>query len=151
MRRLVWTTAAAVLLGAGVTLAPVAATAATRHGAALLALRYQSRPYVWGAAGPAAFDCSGLVLFSYRRYGLSLPRTAEAMYRSAKLRRVTRAQLRRDDLVFWSAGGYVYHVAIYLGGGRVVHTGDYRGVRVAPLWGSPLFKRPRTLTAGGTR
>ncbi|GGJ81306.1 glycoside hydrolase [Pilimelia anulata] len=150
-RRLLWTVLAATLACVGAVTPVRAAAGAVRHGSALLALRYKGRPYVWGAAGPYAFDCSGLVRTVYRRHGLALPRTADAMYHSAGLRRVSRAQVRRDDLVFWSAGGYVYHVGIYLGGGRVVHTGDYRGVRIAPLWGRPLFKRPRALSPGGTR
>ena len=137
--------AALVIVGIAATPAEAATTTTIEHGAAHLALAYAGRPYVYGGSGPRGFDCSGLVRYVYRRKGLWLPRTADAMYHSRKLKRVPRASARRDDLVFWVSGGHAYHVALFIKGRRIVHTGDARGVRVTKWWGTPVFKRPRSL------
>ncbi|MFJ8478014.1 C40 family peptidase [Kitasatospora sp. NPDC094011] len=76
-------------------------------------------PYVWGGNGPDGWDCSGLVQQAFRRAGRPLPRVAADQYRATTP--VSRAQLRRGDLVFWSSDGSaarIHHVAIYLGGDR---------------------------------
>jgi len=148
LKRFMWTMLAALILtGVPAVGQPEQAEATTsvRHGAAVLATQYHGRPYRMGANGPRAFDCSGLVRFAYRRHGLSLPRTANAMYHSRKLRNIARGKARRDDVVFWVSGGNAYHVGLYLGGNRIIHTGDSRGVRVVKIWGHPTFKRPRAL------
>ncbi|KUL34387.1 hypothetical protein ADL22_30540 [Streptomyces sp. NRRL F-4489] len=77
------------------------------------------KPYIWGGNGPYGYDCSGLVQQAYRHAGISLPRVADAQYRAAA--KLSRSQLRRGDLVFWSSNGSpsgIHHVAIYLGGGQ---------------------------------
>jgi cell wall-associated NlpC family hydrolase len=102
----------------------------------------KGKPYGLGSAGPRAFDCSGLVRFSYRRAGVRLPRTAAQQYRSA--RKVSRRAARPGDLVFWLSGGNVYHVGIYAGGNRVWHApkpGDR--VELAKIWTSVRFGRVR--------
>ena len=73
-------------------------------------------PYQYGAAGPGRFDCSGLVMFVFRKaLGKSLPHYAQGQWhQSAHIRR---SQLRRGDLVFQMSGGYAYHVGIYAGHG----------------------------------
>ena len=78
-------------------------------------------PYVWGATGPAAFDCSGLVQWSYRRIGRWLPRTTWSQRYAGG---AVHGPLRRGDLVLSYADS---HVAIYAGHGTVIvapHTGD---------------------------
>ncbi|WP_371656735.1 MULTISPECIES: C40 family peptidase [unclassified Streptomyces] len=73
-------------------------------------------PYVWGGNGPDGWDCSGLVQAAYRRAGVSLPRVANDQYRATTS--ISRGELRRGDLVFWSSDGSaqsIHHVAIYLG------------------------------------
>ncbi len=74
-------------------------------------------PYVWGAAGPDAFDCSGLVQWSLARAGVVMPRVAADQARTGPL--VPLSQLRPGDLLFYhtdpTAPGYISHVAIYLG------------------------------------
>lgn len=73
-------------------------------------------PYVYGAAGPNSFDCSGLSQYSYEhgRVRHYLPRTADAQYRYAK--KVSYSQRRPGDLVFFhSSNGYVFHVGVYVG------------------------------------
>jgi cell wall-associated NlpC family hydrolase len=73
--------------------------------------------YRWGATGPNAFDCSGLVYWSYRLQGITLPRTSAAMSRIGTP--VAKGDLQPGDLVFFYRP--VSHVAIYVGNGHVVH------------------------------
>lgn len=90
------------------------------------------KPYRWGATGPNAFDCSGLVQASYRAAGVKLPRTT---YQQVLVgHRVTKAQLAPGDLVFPDPG----HVQMYLGGGQIIespHTGaKVRIMPLGPVW-----------------
>jgi cell wall-associated NlpC family hydrolase len=96
-------------------------------------------PYVWGATGPNAFDCSGLTSYAFHRAGLSLPRTAAAQ--SAAVRHIPHSQMRKGDLVFFSSGGHVYHVGIFVGrrGGEDLMLHAPRpgeSVRTEPIWTS---------------
>ncbi len=87
-------------------------------------------PYVWGATGPDAFDCSGLVQAAYRAAGISLPRTTYAQINAG--RRVSRSELRPGDLVFFYSG--ISHVGIYVGNGRMIHAPNPSApVRLAPI------------------
>ena len=77
------------------------------------------RPYVWGAEGPRAFDCSGLTQYVFQQIGLSIPR--RAVNQSEFGDRTSR--LRRGDLVFFSTDtrrSSVTHVGIYEGGGVMI-------------------------------
>lgn len=78
------------------------------------ALAQRGKPYVWGASGPRAFDCSGLVMMSYKQIGISLPHYTGKMIRYGT--KVSRANLIRGDLVFPTSS----HVGIYLGGNKMV-------------------------------
>lgn len=80
------------------------------------ALHELGTPYVWGGAGPGGFDCSGLVLWSYRHVGVSLPHYTWGMLGHG--RRVARRSIRPADIVFTDGDG---HVGIYIGRGLVVH------------------------------
>ncbi|MGY1691667.1 C40 family peptidase [Geodermatophilus sp. SYSU D01105] len=73
--------------------------------------------YVWGGTGPNGFDCSGLTSFAFRAAGVSLPHSSRAQ--SGMGAAVSRSQLQPGDLVFF--GSPVYHVGIYVGGGKMVH------------------------------
>lgn len=73
--------------------------------------------YRWGATGPNAFDCSGLVYWSYRQVGLTLPRTSQAQSQVGTP--IAKSALQPGDLVFFYRP--VSHVAIYVGNGQVVH------------------------------
>jgi cell wall-associated NlpC family hydrolase len=106
------------LVAAAKPAAPAVAAAAGRRGNALsIAMGRLGSPYRWGAAGPGAFDCSGLVYWSYRQTGLTLPRSSRAQSQVGAA--VSKAALQPGDLVFFYRP--VSHVAIYIGGGRVVH------------------------------
>lgn len=74
-------------------------------------------PYVWGAAGPNAFDCSGLTSWAYAQVGKSIPRTSYAQ--AAGGTPVSRANLQPGDIVAFYSGAS--HVGIYAGNGRVIH------------------------------
>lgn len=78
-------------------------------------------PYVWGGTRPGAFDCSGLIQWAYARAGKTLPRVSYAQANSGK--RVGLSGLRPGDLVAWdnsSRNNGADHIAIYIGGGRIV-------------------------------
>jgi cell wall-associated NlpC family hydrolase len=86
------------------------------------ALSRVGMPYVWGAAGPTSFDCSGLVQWSMRQAGIIMPRVAVDQARTGP--RVPLSQLAPGDLLFYhtdaTAPTYISHVAIYLGNGLMV-------------------------------
>lgn len=86
------------------------------------ALAQQGKLYVWGAEGPDAFDCSGLTLRAYEAAGVSLPRVANQQWDAGD--KVSLAQAQPGDLLFWaydpSRPETIHHVAIYLGGNRIV-------------------------------
>ncbi|MER7465611.1 NlpC/P60 family protein [Streptomyces sp. NPDC097981] len=96
-----------------------AATAVTAARAAV------GRPYIWGSAGPSGFDCSGLMVWSYRQAGVSLPRTSQAQRYAG--RRVPLSQAQPGDLVTYRSDAS--HVGMYVGNGQVVHA-PYPGARV---------------------
>ena len=86
------------------------------------ALSRVGMPYVWGAAGPAAFDCSGLVQWSFAQAGIVMPRVAADQARTGPAVPVSR--LSPGDLLFYhtdpTAPNYISHVAIYLGKGLMI-------------------------------
>ena len=91
--------------------------------------------YSAGAAGPSAFDCSGLTRYVYKvATGKELPHQSRAQY--AKVKRIKRSQAKPGDLVFFFRGG-AHHVGVYIGKGRMVDAAGYgKGVRISPISGS---------------
>ncbi|MEV0173860.1 C40 family peptidase [Streptomyces sp. NPDC050803] len=113
-----------------------AATPATK--ALQVAESKKGSPYKYGATGPRRFDCSGLTLYSYKKAGKSLPRTAAQQYN--KTRHITAKNRKAGDLVFFHSGSNVYHVGIYAGKGKIWHapkTGDV--VRLQKIWTSSVW------------
>ncbi|WP_307804964.1 NlpC/P60 family protein [Streptomyces sp. VRA16 Mangrove soil] len=97
-------------------------------------------PYVWGATGPNAFDCSGLTQAAYRAAGVSLPRTTYSQINAGQ--RISRSQLQPGDLVFFYSG--ISHVGLYIGNGEMIHAPNPTApVRIAPIDEMPF--------AGATR
>ena len=102
--------------------------------------------YRWGGAGPSAWDCSGLVMKAWGSAGVSMPHSASAQYSMSK--KVSVGSIQRGDLVFWSNGSAksIYHVAMYLGGGKMIHAPrPGRSVEIVPItyWIKPdLASRP---------
>ena len=107
--------------GAGPVTAAAAPTAAL--GAMLsAAMSRRGLPYVYGAAGPGSFDCSGLVQWSFAQAGITMPRTAAEQALAGPA--VPVSQLQPGDLLFYhtdpTAPGYISHVGIYLGNGWMI-------------------------------
>jgi cell wall-associated NlpC family hydrolase len=109
-----------------------AAPTAAAQVAVQFALAQVGLPYQWGGDGPAAgdagFDCSGLTHAAYAAAGVDLPRTAHTQYHHGPLVRPG-SPLMPGDLVFYGNPSRVHHVALYLGGGRMVN---------APRFGEPV-------------
>ncbi|MEU6425424.1 C40 family peptidase [Microbispora sp. NPDC046973] len=82
-------------------------------------------PYRYGATGPGAFDCSGLVQYAWRKAGVRLPRTTWSI-RSAVRKKVSWGDFKPGDLIFTSGGG---HVGMYVGHGKMIHA-PHTGTRV---------------------
>lgn len=101
-------------------------------------------PYVYGAAGPNAFDCSGLTSFVYRvAAGRRLPHSSAAQRGATQP--ISRAAARPGDLVFFYSGGRIYHVGIFAGGNSIIHASK-PGVPVgrSQIWTSAVsFGRVR--------
>jgi len=112
-----------------------------------IAASEKGKPYAYGAAGPRAFDCSGLTFYAFHHAGFrGLPRTAAAQSHFA--RHISRSRMHRGDLIFFTGRGGVYHVGLYVGmshGRRLVLHSPYPGrrVHVEPLWTNAWF--PGTL------
>ena len=96
--------------------------------AARMATRYLGAPYVWAGAGPAGFDCSGLVMYAFGQVGVAIPHNAAQQFRLGTP--VDRDRLVPGDVVFFNQ---LRHNGIYLGGGRFVHSTKPGGVRIARL------------------
>jgi len=106
------------------------------------ALAQRGDAYSWGAVGPNAFDCSGLIFYSYRRAGFDVPRTSGAQ--AASTRRVAKQDMRPGDLMFFHVGGSVYHASIFIGyqNGQammVTSPGSGQRVTVTAAWTSSWF------------
>jgi len=121
--------------------APAAAVpTAVNVSAVNLAMSKLGAPYRWGAAGPNAFDCSGLVSWAYKNVGVSLPRTSRAM--STVGTPVAKADLRPGDLVFFYTP--VSHVGMYIGDGKIVHASSSKSpVKVSSMAGMPFHNARR--------
>ncbi|MFF2371834.1 C40 family peptidase [Agromyces sp. NPDC058110] len=98
-------------------------------------------PYVLGGAGPDVWDCSGLTQAAYGSAGIGIgthSATNQYYTLAARGKAVPLWDIQRGDLLFWGGGGDYYHVAIYLGGGRILEA-PREGVPVREyfIWGSP--------------
>lgn len=94
------------------------------------------KPYVWGAEGPASFDCSGLTSQAWAHAGREIPRTSQEQW--ARLPRVPLDELRPGDLVVYFPTAT--HVALYLGDGKVIQAPRPGAkVKVSPIAANPLL------------
>ena len=113
-------------------------------GRAAVAISYAmaqvGKAYVYGAAGPNAFDCSGLMMMAWAQAGISLPHSSSAQYGVG--RHVSSSDLQPGDLVFYYSP--ISHVAMYIGNGLIVEAANPgAGVRVSGVFSMPY--------AGATR
>lgn len=109
--------------------------ASGRAGAAIqYAMAQVGKAYVYGAAGPSAFDCSGLTMMAYAQAGISLPHSSSAQFSSGP--RIAESDLLPGDLVFYYSP--ISHVGIYIGNGMIVHAANpSTDVAVSPLHSMP--------------
>jgi cell wall-associated NlpC family hydrolase len=122
--------------------AEAATTQKQRLRAMKVAMGQRGDPYRYGAAGPNAFDCSGLTMFSYRRVGRDIPRTTDQQ--KAALRAVSRSAKRRGDIILFVNGGDAYHAGVYIGKNKIVHASrSGTPVKVDRIWTSSyVVRRP---------
>lgn len=91
---------------------------AKRKEVADFAVQFVGNPYVWGGTSLTnGADCSGFVMSVFANFGYELPRVAAAQYQASQQKEIS--QMEVGDLVFYGAG--IYHVALYIGNGTVVH------------------------------
>ena len=134
LRALAAATLAALVIVSIQAPAPAAAAAPRSPADRVIAIAMAERgsPWVYGATGPSAFDCSGLVTYAFRRagqldaIGSGRYRSGSALLRWARAHHLTTSHGRRGDVAVWGNGS---HVGIYLGNGRVIST-LVSGVRV---------------------
>jgi peptidoglycan DL-endopeptidase CwlO len=107
-------------------------TESTVGGQALeAAMTRRGDPYVWGAAGPDEFDCSGLVVWAFAQEGITLPHFTGDLWESGV--HVPRADLEPGDLVFFFPD--ISHVGIYVGDGLMIDAPDFgEAVQVEPVF-----------------
>lgn len=127
MRRLVAALAALLVVASCGGGRPRAELEALRQQVVVEALGQVGRPYRYGGATPAGFDCSGLVQYVFAQAGVRLPRSAREQHGAGE--EIDLDEAEPGDLLFYEIAGKVDHVAIYLGDGQAVHA-PARGKRV---------------------
>jgi uncharacterized protein YgiM (DUF1202 family) len=95
------------------------------------AKQFLGNPYVWGGSSLTnGADCSGFILALYKHYGISLPHSSSAQANEGVS--VTLDELQPGDLIFYTKGGSINHVTMYLGGGKVIHASSpSTGIRIS--------------------
>ena len=89
------------------------------------ALKFVGNPYVYGGSSLThGTDCSGFTMSIFKKFGINLPRTSGAQSQVGK--KISPSSARAGDLIFYASGGRVNHVALCIGGGRVVHASNPR-------------------------
>ena len=114
----------------------------------------EGHKYVWGAAGPTTFDCSGLVQYTLKHaYGISYPHYSGSQYGMTE--HISKARARMGDLVFWGSGGSD-HVGIYAGGNKYFSAeSPAQGIHMNTLSsvvgkGAPMFGRVKGANMQGS-
>lgn len=95
------------------------------------AKQFLGNPYVWGGTSlTSGADCSGFVLSVFKKYGVSLPHSSRAQANMGT--QISASDLKAGDLVFYAKGGTINHVAIYIGGGQVIHASSPKtGIKIS--------------------
>jgi peptidoglycan DL-endopeptidase CwlO len=99
-------------------------------------------PYVWGAAGPGSFDCSGLVMWAYAQVGIQLDHFTGDQWQEGE--HISRSQLQPGDLVFFFAD--ISHVGMYVGNGMMVDAPTFgQTVQIQPVFWSAFVGAVRII------
>jgi cell wall-associated NlpC family hydrolase len=117
----------------------VSTSAVPASGRAAVAVHFAmaqiGKPYVYGAAGPGSYDCSGLTMAAWGAAGVGLPHSSSAQYGYGT--HISPSQLQPGDLVFYYSP--ISHVGMYIGNGMIVNAENpSAGIRVAPLYSMPF-------------
>jgi len=101
--------------------------------------KYIGTPYCHGGESPACFDCSGFTKYVYSKIGIDIARVADVQL--SQMNRVSRKNAKPGDLVFFINGhGKAYHVGIYIGNDRIIHSPKPHGkVREEKIWSSKVI------------
>ncbi|HEU5035939.1 MAG TPA: NlpC/P60 family protein [Nocardioides sp.] len=123
-----------VLSRGSTTRTPPVAASGRASAAVAYAMAQVGKAYVYGAAGPSAFDCSGLTMMAWAQAGVSLPHSSSAQYSSGP--HIAESELQPGDLVFYYSP--ISHVGMYIGNGMIVNAENpSSGVRVTSLHAMP--------------
>lgn len=109
------------------------------------AKEFLGNPYVWGGTSlTKGTDCSGYVMSLYKKYGVNLPHSSRAQANCGTTIKVSEAQ--PGDLIFYGKGKTINHVAMYIGGGKVIHASNPKtGIRISNVSYRTPFKAVRIL------
>lgn len=133
---------AALKLPAKIGGVPIVGLAANQDAAEALrnAATKLGKPYIWGARGPNAFDCSGLMQWAYKQAGIKLPRSSTAQSQFG--RAVTVKNLQPGDMVFYYTP--VSHVGMYIGNGKILHASEPgKPVKISDVDAFPIHNARR--------
>ena len=110
-----------------------AVTSATRAAIVAYAKQFVGNPYVYGGTSlTSGCDCSGFTQSVFKYFGISLPRTSKAQATVGT--QISTSELQPGDLVFYASNGSIYHVAIYIGNGQIIHAMDEQnGIVISTL------------------
>ncbi|WP_346729183.1 C40 family peptidase [Lederbergia citrea] len=138
----------AILMLAGVFVQPEAASAAPKAKASNIVKqgkKYLGVRYIYGGSSPKGFDCSGFTSYTFKKQGVSIPRTASAQFNKGK--KVSKKNLKAGDLVFFktSSANKVSHVGIYIGKNQFIHSAG-RGVAITSI-NDPYYWKSRYVGA----
>ena len=113
----------------------------TRIDLCQYAKQFVGNPYVWGGTSlTKGADCSGFVQSVFKKFGVSLPRTSREQ--AGVGTKISLADAKPGDLIFYAKGGTINHVALYIGDGQVVHASNPRtGIRIS----NATYRSPATI------
>lgn len=117
------------------------AVSSTRVSIVEYAKQFLGNPYVWGGTSlTKGADCSGFTMSIYAHYGVSLPHSSAAQSQMGT--KVSSSEVRPGDLLFYGSGKHVNHVAMYIGGGKVIHASTEKtGIKIS----NAFYRTPITI------